>query len=106
MKTFHVYILASRTRVIYVGVTSHLLKRLHEHKTKAVPGFTTRYNVDKLVHVETTEDATAAITREKQIKGWLRAKKIAVIETENPRWVDLSECWFDSAGRDPSLRSG
>ncbi len=96
MKTFHVYILASRTRVIYVGVTSHLLKRLHEHKTKAVPGFTTRYNVDKLVHVETTEDATAAITREKQIKGWLRAKKIALIETENPQWLDLSESWFDS----------
>ena len=93
MKTFHVYILASRTRVLYVGITSDMTKRLYEHKNKLVPGFTSSYNVDRLVYIESTEDAVAAITREKQIKGWLRKKKTALIEAENPQWLDLSEQW-------------
>jgi putative endonuclease len=105
-KTFHVYVLASRTRVLYVGVTSDLAKRIWEHKHKAIPGFTARYNVDRLVLCEETGDALAAITREKQIKGWLRAKKVALIEAENPQWCDLSDGWFDGSDRDPSLRSG
>ena len=105
-KTFHVYILASRTRVLYVGVSSDMMRRLYEHKSKLVPGFTARYNVDRLVHVETTEDALAAIAREKQIKGWLRRKKVALIEAENPQWLDLSERWFEAQSPDPSLRSG
>ena len=84
-KTFHVYILASRARVLYVGVTSGLSKRIWEHKSKAIPGFTARYNVNQLVFCQETADALAAIAREKQIKGWLRAKKIALIEAENPR---------------------
>ena len=78
-KTFHVYILASRTRVLDVGVTSDLEKRIWEHKHKAVHGFTATYNVNRLVLLEETADALAAITREKQIKGWLRAKKVALI---------------------------
>jgi putative endonuclease len=105
-KTFHVYILASRTRVIYVGVTSDLMKRLWEHKQKLIPGFTARYNVDRLVYCEETKDALAAIAREKQIKGWLRAKKVALIETDNPAWDDLGGGWVDGSRRDPSLRSG
>ena len=105
-KTFHVYILASRTRVLYVGVTSNMTKRLFEHKNKLIRGFTERYNVNRLVHVEATEDALAAIAREKQIKGWLRSKKVALIEAENPRWLDLSEGWFQAQHPDPSLRSG
>jgi putative endonuclease len=106
MKTFHVYILASRSRVLYVGVTSDMTKRLYEHRNKLVPGFTSRYNVDRLVHIETNDDASAAIAREKQIKGWLRKKKVALIEAGNPQWLDLSESWFEAPGRDPSLRSG
>ena len=105
-KTFHVYILASRSRVLYIGVTSDLTKRLYEHKEKLVPGFTARYNVDKLVYCEATSDALAAIAREKQIKGWLRRRKIELIERENPQWLDLSEGWFAAPRRDPSLRSG
>ena len=105
-KTFHVYILASKTRVLYVGVTSDLMKRLHEHKNKLVPGFTARYNVDRLVFTEAAADALAAIAREKQIKGWLRRKKVELIEKENPQWNDLSEEWFTAPLRDPSLRSG
>jgi putative endonuclease len=68
-KTFHAYVLASRTRVLYVGVTSDLAKRIWEHKHKAIPGFTARYNVDRLVLFEETADALAAIAREKQIKA-------------------------------------
>ena len=115
MKTFHVYILASRSRVLYIGVTSDLMARLHQHRTHAVPGFTTRYRVTRLVHLEETGDAHAAIAREKQLKGWRRSKKIALIEAENPSWEDLAAGWFDplispnqayppTAG--PSLRSG
>ena len=74
-KTFHVYILASRKRVLYVGVTSDFMKRLHEHRSKLVPGFTARYNVNRLVHVETTDDAQAAIAREKQTRGGCEARK-------------------------------
>ena len=105
-KTFHVYILSSRTRVLYIGVTSDLTKRLFEHKEKLIPGFTSRYNVDRLVYSEATADALAAIAREKQIKGWLRRKKIELIETENPQWRDLSEDWIAATPRDPSPRSG
>ena len=83
-----------------------LTKRLFEHKEKLVPGFTSRYNVDQLVYSEATGDALAAIAREKQIKGWLRRKKIELIERKNPRWLDLSDDWFAVPRRDPSLRSG
>jgi putative endonuclease len=105
-KTFHVYILASRTRVLYIGVTSDLTNRIWQHKQKAIAGFTARYNVDRLVYCEETGDAFAAIAREKQLKGWLRAKKVALIEADNPGWQDLSVGWFGELRRDPSLRSG
>ncbi len=91
---YWVYILASRSRVLYVGVTSHLEQRVHQHKTNVVVGFTSRYQVHCLVHLEACDRIEDAIAREKQIKGWTRAKKITLIETENPEWVDLAESWF------------
>jgi putative endonuclease len=90
---YFVYILASRTRVLYVGVTNDLERRLWQHKRHAIDGFTARYNVVRLVHFEQTNDVRAAIAREKQLKGWRREKKIALIEAANPQWKDLSEEW-------------
>ncbi|HEY3180807.1 MAG TPA: GIY-YIG nuclease family protein [Casimicrobiaceae bacterium] len=97
MRTFWVYILASRSRVLYVGVTNDLLRRAREHQLHEVPGFTAKYRINRLVHCEETDDIEAAITREKQLKGWRRSKKIELIEATNPTWDDLSAGWFDSA---------
>ena len=93
MKTFYVYILASKLRVLYVGVTNDLPYRLSQHCLKQVPGFTARYNVNQLVYYEVFGNARAAIAREKQIKGWRRSKKLNLIESVNPKWRDLSETW-------------
>jgi putative endonuclease len=79
--------------MLYVGVTNDLERRMSEHKQKLVPGYSSRYNLRRLVYYESTNDIMAAITREKQIKGWLRARKIALIESANPEWKDLSEHW-------------
>ena len=88
---FYVYLLASKTRgTLYVGVTSDLVRRVWEHKCKAVPGFAARYGVDRLVWFENHDSAEAAIRREKQIKEWKRAWKTSLIEGENPYWIDLS----------------
>ncbi|HEV2423380.1 MAG TPA: GIY-YIG nuclease family protein [Terriglobia bacterium] len=95
MKTCYVYILSSRFRVFYTGVTNNLERRILEHKRKLAPGFTQKYNVDRLVYFETSNDIRSAIQREKQIKGWLRSKKIALIVANNPTWRDLSEGWFE-----------
>ena len=87
---FYVYLLASKPYgPLYVGVTSDLVKRVWEHKNKAVPGFAARYNVDRLVWFEAHESAEAAIRREKQIKEWKRAWKISLLESDNPHWTDL-----------------
>ncbi|MGC2411181.1 MAG: GIY-YIG nuclease family protein [Stellaceae bacterium] len=89
-KAFVVYLLASEVRgTLYVGVTSDLMKRVWEHKTKAVPGFTAHYGVDRLVWFESHENAESAIRREKQIKEWKRDWKMNLIERENPHWTDL-----------------
>jgi putative endonuclease len=82
--------MASAARVLYVGVTGHLARRVWDHKNIQVPGFTARYRVTELVYFEAFGDIRAAIAREKQIKGWLRTKKVALIESFNPRWEDLS----------------
>jgi putative endonuclease len=108
VKTYHVYIMASR--VLYIGVTSDLLRRVREHKERKVPGFTARYGVTELVYFEAFGDIRVAIAREKQLKGWLRSRKIALIESFNPRWKDLSaELQKPSpqtrTQRDSSLRS-
>lgn len=95
VRHYYVYIMTNKSRTLYTGVTSDLLRRVFEHRNKLVPGFTARYNITRLVYFETTEDATAAIAREKQIKGWLRTKKIALIESDNPKWEDLSDGWYE-----------
>ena len=105
MRSYFVYILASRSRTLYVGVTGDLARRLFEHKTHAVPGFTARYRIDRLVHFEETSDVYAALTREKQIKSWGRAKKLQLIESANPTWQDLCAGWYGASEADSSLRS-
>jgi putative endonuclease len=91
---FYVYITANAWHTIYVGVSNDLFRRIWEHKAKAVPGFTSRYGVDRLVYFEHTTDVRAAIAREKQIKVWRRAKKLALIHSMNPEWQDLAADWF------------
>jgi putative endonuclease len=89
-----VYIMANIARAIYVGMTNDLQRRVYEHKNKQIPGFTAKYGLDALVYFECGEDVYSAITREKQIKGWTRAKKIQLIESMNPEWKDLSKELF------------
>jgi putative endonuclease len=90
VKHFHVYIMASRRNgTLYIGVTSDLVARVWQHKTKAVPGFTAKYGCDRLVYFEALDSAEAAILREKRMKEWRRAWKIALIEQTNPEWRDL-----------------
>jgi putative endonuclease len=92
VKPFYVYLLASRRHgTLYIGVTSDLARRVWEHKTKAVPGFTARYGCDRLVWYEVHDNAEAAITREKRLKQWRRDWKVALIERDNPEWRDLYE---------------
>jgi len=93
MKTYFTYILASKTRVIYIGVTNHLERRLRDHLTKNTDGFTARYNVNRLVWYETFSNIREAIAAEKKLKGWTRKKKTDLIEETNPDWKDLSETW-------------
>jgi len=89
-RTYCVYILASRSRTLYTGVTNNIRKRIQQHRDGRVPGFASQYRVHRLVHYETFGDIKAAIGREKEIKGWRREKKIALIEKINPTWDDLA----------------
>ncbi len=92
---YYVYMMTNKTnKVLYTGVTNDIERRLREHKNKQFEGFTNRYNATKLVYFEQTSDIKSAIAREKQIKGWLRAKKNNLIESINPDWKDLSEDWY------------
>jgi len=89
-KGYYIYLLTNkRLNVLYTGVTNHLIRRVYEHKNKMVDGFTKKYNVDRLIHYETYSDISDAIAREKEIKGWSRAKKNALINQGNPKWEDL-----------------
>ena len=91
---YYVYILTNiYNTVVYTGVTNNLERRLYEHRSHLVDGFTKRYNLNKLVYFETTSDVDSAIEREKQIKGWKRDRKNALIESVNPQWNDLSADW-------------
>jgi putative endonuclease len=106
---YYVYIMASHTKALYAGVTNNLESRVEQHRTATARAFTGRYNVHRLVYYEDYSDINAAIAREKQIKGRLRRKKLALIESTNPRRVDLSFQWrrdgrAESSG-DSSLRS-
>jgi methylglutaconyl-CoA hydratase len=95
MRHFYVYILSSKSRVLYTGITDDIYRRTWEHKNSVNPGFTSHYKVHRLVYYETFKYVNNAIAREKSVKGWLRRKKIALIEAENPTWEDLSEAWFN-----------
>jgi putative endonuclease len=90
---FWVYILVSRAGTLYTGVTGYIDRRISQHKMDSIEGFTKKYKVHRLVHYETFEHALNAVRREKQLKGWRREKKIALIEKANPRWQDLAEHW-------------
>lgn len=95
-KHFYVYIMTNSTRshVLYTGITGNLLRRVFEHKNKLISGFTSRYNITRLVY-EMSCYPDAAIVREKEIKSWRRSKKIALIESMNPHWHDLAKRWYD-----------
>ena len=95
MRTYYVYILASKSRRLYVGVTGDLAQRIAAHRNGEVQS-TGRYCINRLVHVETTPDVRAAIAREKEIKGWRRAKKTTLISLANPAWDELVLDWRDS----------
>lgn len=88
-KRYYVYIATNPSRTLYVGGTSDLLRRTAEHQAKEHRGFTSRYNIGQLVYFEETADVMSAIAREKQLKGWARWKKVALIESLNPTWADL-----------------
>jgi putative endonuclease len=91
---FTVYIASSRSRNLYIGVTKDIVRRLYEHKHKLIPGYTERYNIDRLVYFDQFGDINEAILREKQLKSWLRSRKVTLIEEMNPNWNDLSDGWY------------
>ena len=93
-RQYCVYILASRSRTLYTGITNNLRRRVWEHRQKIVPGFTRHYRIHRLVYFEPFPNVRDAIALEKRIKGWRRAKKVALIESANPAWDDLAASWF------------
>jgi len=96
MKSYYVYILTNKKNgVLYISVTNYLMRRIHEHKNKMVKGFTSKYNLTKLVYYAETNDISAAITEEKRMKRWYRKWKIELIEEENPDWLDLAKDWYN-----------
>jgi len=104
---YYVYIVASRTHVLYCGVTKNIRHRVEEHREAVIPGFTQVYQCNRLVWFERYQYILHAIEREKQIKRWRREKKIWLIEETNPTWADLSEAWRkETAGPSATLRSG
>jgi putative endonuclease len=94
MTEYYVYIMTNPSRTLYTGVTSDLQRRIYTHKAKTLPGFTSQYNITQLAYYEGTSSSANAIAREKQIKGWLRRKKLNLIESMNPGWRDLSDGWY------------
>ena len=93
MNQYYVYIMTNGVRTLYIGMTNNLIRRVYQHKQKLVDGFTKKYNITMLAYYEVTNDVESAIVREKQLKGWLRSKKVALIESVNPYWKDLSLEW-------------
>jgi putative endonuclease len=90
---YYMYMMASLSRRLYVGVTNNLLRRTREHKEGQIPGFTAQYRIHRLVYFERFQYVRSAIAREKQVKGWRRSRKVSLIEAQNPTWADLSENW-------------
>lgn len=95
MRKFHVYIMANSRRTLYIGMTNDILRRVQEHKIGSVKVYSSRYNLTKLVHLEEFATSVGAIAREKQLKGWMRSRKIELIEEANWLWQDLAKHWFD-----------
>ncbi len=93
-RSYYVYIMSNFSKTLYIGVTGDLQRRVYEHKNKLVPGFTSKYNMTKLVYFEETDDVSYAISREKQLKRWHREWKINLIESVNKNWEDLAYEWF------------
>jgi len=93
-RTYFVYIMTNISKMLYTGVTNDLEFRVFQHRTKQTDGFTKRHNIHRLVYFEAFGDIRQAISREKQIKGWLRKKKVALIESVNPDWKDLTPEWL------------
>jgi putative endonuclease len=98
---YFVYIMTNRSKTLYTGVTNNLIRRVREHKTSATSSFAHKYKIDRLVYFERFEDVRNAIEREKQIKGWLRSKKINLIVSVNPEWRDLSLAWEEHHAFEP-----
>ena len=96
---YYTYIVASRSRTLYAGMTNDIERRVFQHKCKVFDGFSADYRCERLVWFERFSSPQGAIAREKQIKGWGRAKKIALIERQNPAWIDLSEEWYTAEAR-------
>ncbi len=94
MREYYVYIMTNRSKTLYTGVTGNIVQRVRQHKEHMNDGFTTKYKIDRLVYYETFGDVHAAIAREKEIKGWLRIKKMQLIVSVNPTWRDLAEDWY------------
>jgi putative endonuclease len=92
-RRYHTYLMASLSRRVYVGVTNNLIRRTLEHKQARVVGFTEKYRINRLVYFESFQYVRDAIAREKEIKGWRRSRKVALIEAGNPTWADLAEGW-------------
>ena len=93
MKQYYVYIMTNKSGTLYIGVTNDLTRRIYEYKQGIGGQFTTRYRINRLLYFEETRNIHAALTREKQLKGWSRAKKLELIASENPQWVDRSTDW-------------
>jgi len=93
MKQYYVYIMTNQSGTLYTGVTNDLARRVYEHKQGKGGQFTSRYRITRLLYFEETRDIHPALTREKQLKGWTRAKKLELIATDNPKWIDLSADW-------------
>lgn len=99
MREYYAYIMANKSHMLYIGVTNDLVRRIFEQKNGLLPGFTKHYSLKQLVYCEQTNDITAAIAREKELKGWVRRKKVALIHSTNPEWEDLAQDWIpDGAG--------
>ena len=105
-RLYSTYIVASQTRVSYIGVTGNLHRRVFQHKWKELDGFSGRYNCDRLVWFERYQDVVLAIAREKQLKRWNRMKKVVLIERMNPTWADLSRDWYECEPRDYTRATG
>jgi len=90
---YFVYIMSSNSGTLYIGMTNSIYRRALQHKKGEIEGFTAKYHCNRLVHYESFDDVHRAIGREKELKGWTRARKIALIESRNPRWIDLAEHW-------------